>query len=89
MSPAKDVSADADTAESEAAKLEAQQVVQAEKSNGVKATDESELFSEEAGITLDRAGNAQKLGGNLGITKGSDGSTSVGGENGINVAARG
>jgi hypothetical protein len=55
----------------------------------VKATEESERFSEEAGITLGKDGNAQNLGGNLGITKGSDGSTSVGGENGINVAADG
>lgn len=28
-------------------------------------------------------------GGNLGITQGSDGSKSVGGENGINIAANG
>jgi len=79
-------------AEGEAAKLEAQQeaaAAEGEKSNDVKATEESERFSEEAGITLDGSGNAQNLGGNLGITKGTDGSTSVGGENGINVAANG
>jgi hypothetical protein len=63
--------------------------VKGEKSNGVKATEESEKFSEEAGITLNGAGNVQNLGGNLGITKGTDGSTSIGGENGINVAANG
>jgi hypothetical protein len=55
----------------------------------VKATQEAEQFSEEAGITLDKDGNAQNLGGDLGITKGSDGSTSVGGKSGINVAADG
>lgn len=79
-------------AEGEAAKQEAQKEAEAakvEKSNGVKATEESERFSEEAGITLDGSGNAQNLGGNLGITKGSDGSTSVGGDNGIQVAANG
>ncbi|KAJ4361973.1 hypothetical protein N0V83_010914 [Neocucurbitaria cava] len=79
-------------AEGEAAQLEAHQeaqVAQGEKVTGVKATEESELFSEEAGITLDKTGNAQNLGGNLGITKGTDGSTSVGGENGIQVASSG
>lgn len=85
-------------AEGEAAKEEALQeaqqggqgeAAQKEKSNGVKATEESEKFSEEIGITLDQAGNAQNLGGNLGITQGTDGSKSVGGENGINIAASG
>lgn len=96
--PTQDIGAGAGTenqpgrAEGEAAQLEAQQeaqVAQGEKLTGVKATEESELFSEEAGITLDKAGNAQNLGGNLGITTGTDGSTSVGGENGIQVAANG
>ena len=51
------------------------------------ATKESERFKEESGISLDQSGNAANLGGNLGITRGSDGSVSVGGENGIQVAA--
>ncbi|KAF5852019.1 hypothetical protein GGP41_000759 [Bipolaris sorokiniana] len=50
---------------------------------------ESEKFSEESGISLGKSGEAANLGGNLGITKGSDGSSSVGGKNGINVAASG
>ncbi|KAH9861289.1 hypothetical protein IAQ61_011026 [Plenodomus lingam] len=75
-------------AEGEAAKAEAQQEAQQaeENSEGALAMEESERFSEQAGITLDESGNAQNLGGNLGITKGTDGSTSVGGENGIQVA---
>jgi hypothetical protein len=82
-------------AEGEAAKEEALkeagqgEAAAQEKSNGVKATEESERFSEEIGITLDEAGNAVNSGGNLGITQGSDGSKSVGGENGINIAASG
>jgi hypothetical protein len=82
-------------AEGEAARKEALaesgqgEAAQQEKSNGVLATEESEKFSEELGITIDQAGNAQNLGGNLGITQGSDGSKSVGGENGINIAASG
>lgn len=56
---------------------------------GNKATEESEQFSEESGISLGKSGEAANLGGNLGITKGSDGNSSVGGKNGINVAARG
>lgn len=60
-----------------------------EKSEGVKATQEAEQFSEEAGITLAKDGSAQNLGGDLGITKGTDGSTSVGGKSGINIAADG
>ncbi|KAI8936678.1 hypothetical protein NX059_007073 [Plenodomus lindquistii] len=74
-------------AEGEAAKAESQ--TEAKKFNGVTATEESERFSEQASITLDGTGNAQNPGGNLGITKGSDGSTSVGGENGIQVAGQG
>jgi hypothetical protein len=54
-----------------------------------KATEESEKFKEGFGITLDEAGNAVNSGGNLGITKGSDGSSSVGGENGINISKTG
>jgi hypothetical protein len=85
-------------AEGEAAKEEAlaeakqqgkDEAAKSEKSNGVKATEESERFSEESGITLDQDGNAQNLGGNLGITQGTDGSKSVGGENGINIASNG
>lgn len=55
----------------------------------MKATQEAEQFSEEAGITLAKDGSAQNLGGDLGITKGTDGSTSVGGKSGINIAADG
>lgn len=54
----------------------------------ITAVRESEQFDGSAGITADRAGNAVNLGGDLGITKGSDGSTSVGGEAGINIIAR-
>ncbi|KAK1980210.1 hypothetical protein LZ30DRAFT_595253 [Colletotrichum cereale] len=53
-----------------------------------KAVEESEQFKENAGITLGADGQAKNLGGNLGITKGSDGSTSVGGKSGINISAR-
>jgi len=85
--------AEGEAAKEEALKDSAQQgqgvAAKQEKSNGVKATEESERFSEESGITVDQAGNAQNLGGNLGITQGSDGSKSVGGENGINIAASG
>jgi hypothetical protein len=54
-----------------------------------KAVEESEKFSEGFGITLDQNGKTANLGGNLGITTGSDGSTSVGGSNGINIASSG
>jgi hypothetical protein len=37
-------------------------------------------------MTLDQDGQAVNAGGNLGITKGSDESTSMGGRNGINIA---
>lgn len=50
-----------------------------------KAVAESGQFSENLGIILDKNGNAVNVGGDLGITKGSDGSTSVGGKDGINV----
>ncbi|KAK2007300.1 hypothetical protein LZ32DRAFT_662960 [Colletotrichum eremochloae] len=53
-----------------------------------KAVEESEQFKENAGITIGADGQAKNLGGNLGITKGSDGSTSVGGKSGINISAR-
>ncbi|KAK7181279.1 hypothetical protein PSPO01_12756 [Paraphaeosphaeria sporulosa] len=76
-------------AKGEAAALKGETAAEANKSNGVKATEESERFSEEAGITLNKDGSAANLGGNLGITQGSDGSKSVGGENGINIAANG
>ena len=55
----------------------------------VTALAQSEQFREESGITLDSSGNAANLGGNLGITQSQDGSASVGGENGINVAPSG
>ncbi|KAH7070658.1 hypothetical protein BKA63DRAFT_420428 [Paraphoma chrysanthemicola] len=82
-------------AEGEAAKEEALkeagqgEAAKPEKAEGVKATEESEQFSENIGIVLNEAGNAQNLGGNLGITEGTDGSKSVGGENGINIAKSG
>ncbi|KAH7082357.1 hypothetical protein FB567DRAFT_447955 [Paraphoma chrysanthemicola] len=82
-------------AEGEAAKEEALkeagqgEAAQPEKAEGVKATEESEKFSENIGIVLNEAGNAQNIGGNLGITEGTDGSKSVGGENGINIAKNG
>ncbi|KAK1579300.1 uncharacterized protein LY79DRAFT_346067 [Colletotrichum navitas] len=53
-----------------------------------KAVEESEQFKDDAGITIGADGQVQNLGGNLGITKGSDGSTSVGGKSGINISAR-
>ncbi|KAI1641029.1 hypothetical protein F4809DRAFT_295837 [Biscogniauxia mediterranea] len=54
---------------------------------GITAVNEAEQFSENIGIITDAKGNAVNLGGDLGITKGSDGSISVGGEAGINIAA--
>ncbi|KAF2260905.1 hypothetical protein CC78DRAFT_619858 [Lojkania enalia] len=57
--------------------------------NSVLATEQAEQFSEGFGITLDEAGNALNAGGNLGITQGTDGSKSIGGENGVNIAANG
>ncbi|KAI4596605.1 hypothetical protein KJ359_005361 [Pestalotiopsis sp. 9143b] len=54
----------------------------------VGAVRESEQFDGDLGITTDKNGNAVNLGGDLGITKGSDGSTSVGGEAGINIVGR-
>ncbi|KAI0603148.1 hypothetical protein F4775DRAFT_15159 [Biscogniauxia sp. FL1348] len=54
---------------------------------GITAVNEAEQFSENIGIVTDAKGNAVNLGGDLGITKGSDGSISVGGEAGINIAA--
>ncbi|KAF2463241.1 uncharacterized protein BDR25DRAFT_362965 [Lindgomyces ingoldianus] len=57
--------------------------------NGNLAVEQSEQFSEGFGITLDQNGNTANSGGNLGITQGTDGSQSVGGENGINIAANG
>ncbi|EFQ25970.1 hypothetical protein CGRA01v4_14383 [Colletotrichum graminicola] len=53
-----------------------------------KAVGESEQFKDDAGITIGANGQVQNVGGNLGITKGSDGSTSVGGKSGINISAR-
>jgi hypothetical protein len=65
------------------------EAAQPEDAEGVKATQESEQFSENIGIVLNEAGNAQNIGGNLGITEGTDGSKSIGGENGINIAKSG
>ncbi|KAF3767545.1 hypothetical protein M406DRAFT_328616 [Cryphonectria parasitica EP155] len=62
------------------------ETAQAAEAGQPKAVAESDQFSEDAGITLDSNGNAQNLGGDLGITKGSDGSTSVGGASGINIS---
>ncbi|KAF2032381.1 hypothetical protein EK21DRAFT_99022 [Setomelanomma holmii] len=82
-------------AEGEAAKQEAlkeagqTEAAQEQKADGVKATQEAEQFSDNIGIVLNEAGNAQNIGGNLGITEGSDGSKSIGGENGINIAKNG
>lgn len=59
----------------------------AAKAGEVEAVKESENFKDNAGITLDANGRAVNLGGNLGITKGSDGSQSIGGKSGINIAA--
>ncbi|KAI0128582.1 hypothetical protein BJ170DRAFT_335494 [Xylariales sp. AK1849] len=58
------------------------------KAGETAALRESGQFDGNAGITTDKAGNAVNLGGDLGITKGSDSSTSVGGESGINIAPR-
>jgi hypothetical protein len=52
------------------------------------ALQESQPFDDNADITTDRDVNAANLGGDLGITKGSDGSTSVGGESGIHIIPR-
>ncbi|KAK8082420.1 hypothetical protein PG996_001201 [Apiospora saccharicola] len=51
----------------------------------VTAVKEGKQFKDNSGITVDRNGNAKNVGGDLGITKGSDGSTSVGGASGINI----
>ncbi|KAI1085631.1 hypothetical protein F5B20DRAFT_9808 [Whalleya microplaca] len=53
----------------------------------IAAVKESEQFADNSGITTDAGGNAVNLGGDLGITKGKDGSVSVGGDAGINIAA--
>ncbi|KAL5425311.1 hypothetical protein PMIN04_002654 [Paraphaeosphaeria minitans] len=76
-------------AKGEAAATKGETAAEAGKSNGVKATEESERLSKEAVITLNKNGSAANLGGNLGITQGSDGSKSIRGENGINIAANG
>ncbi|KAK8049895.1 hypothetical protein PG994_011625 [Apiospora phragmitis] len=49
------------------------------------AVKEGEQFKDNLGIIVDKNGNTKNLGGSLGITKGSDGSTSVGGAAGINI----
>ncbi|KAK8114333.1 hypothetical protein PG999_006402 [Apiospora kogelbergensis] len=49
------------------------------------AVRESEQFKDNLGIIVDKNGRTKNVGGNLGITKGSDGSTSVGGAAGINI----
>ncbi|GKT46117.1 uncharacterized protein ColSpa_06298 [Colletotrichum spaethianum] len=54
-----------------------------------KAVAESEQFKDNLGIIVGANGQVQNVGGDLGITKGSDGSTSVGGKDGINISARG
>ncbi|KAK7988871.1 ras guanine nucleotide exchange factor domain-containing protein [Apiospora arundinis] len=51
----------------------------------VTAVRESEQFKDNSGIIVDKNGRTKNVGGNLGITKGSDGSTSVGGAAGINI----
>ncbi|KAK8138283.1 hypothetical protein PG984_001663 [Apiospora sp. TS-2023a] len=51
----------------------------------VAAVKEGKQFKDNSGITVDRNGNTKNVGGDLGITKGSDGSTSVGGASGINI----
>ncbi|KAK7970370.1 hypothetical protein PG988_009443 [Apiospora saccharicola] len=55
------------------------------KGGDVTAVKEGKQFKDNSGITVDRNGNAKNVGGDLGITKGSDGSTSVGGASGINI----
>ncbi len=55
---------------------------------GNLATQQAEQFSDNAGITVDKNGNTRNLGGDLGITVGTDGSKSVGGEDGINVGKK-
>ncbi|KAK7924045.1 hypothetical protein PG985_006099 [Apiospora marii] len=51
----------------------------------VTAVKEGEQFKDNLGIIVDKNGNTKNVGGDLGITKGSDGSTSVGGAAGINI----
>ncbi|KAI5926426.1 hypothetical protein F4810DRAFT_725082 [Camillea tinctor] len=79
--------AEAGAAEGEAEAAEGAAEGEEAAAEGITAVDEAEQFSENIGIITDAKGNAVNLGGNLGITKGSDGSTSVGGEAGINIAA--
>lgn len=59
------------------------------KAEDLTAVKESEQFDGNQGITVDRTGNTKNLGGSAGITKGSDGSTSVGGAAGINILSTG
>ena len=51
----------------------------------VTAVKEGEQFKDKLGIIVDKNGNTKNVGGNIGITKGSDGSTSVGGAAGISI----
>ncbi|KAL8375808.1 hypothetical protein RB595_007092 [Gaeumannomyces hyphopodioides] len=59
----------------------------AAKAGEVEAVKESEKFKNNAGITIDPNRGVTNIGGNLGITKGSDGSQSIGGKSGINIGA--
>ena len=59
------------------------------KAEDLTAVKEGEQFKGNQGITVDRNGITKNLGGSAGITKGSDGSTSVGGAAGINILSTG
>ncbi|KAI1488068.1 hypothetical protein F5X96DRAFT_108560 [Biscogniauxia mediterranea] len=73
----------------EAAEEAAEGAAEGEKAaaEGITAVNEAEQFSENIGIITDARGNTVNLGGDLGITRGSDGSISVGGAAGINIVA--
>ncbi|KAI1501001.1 hypothetical protein F5X99DRAFT_219657 [Biscogniauxia marginata] len=76
-----------DVSQDEVAEAEGEAEGEQAAAEDIAAVEESEQFSENIGIITDAKGNAVNLGGDLGITQGSDGSTSVGGEAGINIVA--
>ncbi|KAI0013602.1 hypothetical protein F4779DRAFT_562363 [Xylariaceae sp. FL0662B] len=77
----------AKSAEEAEAQQDAKEGVDQADAGEIAAVKESERFADNSGIVAGADGNAVNLGGDLGITKGSDGSVSVGGEAGINIVA--
>ncbi|CAJ2507041.1 Uu.00g082270.m01.CDS01 [Anthostomella pinea] len=83
--PAEEEAAAEDAAAGEAAANDAAEEGTA--TEDIAAVEEAEDFDGNLGIILDGEANAINLGGDLGVTQGSDGSQSVGGEAGINIVA--